>query len=149
MELYYFITGVLKRHVINVKDVDIASIADEACIEFLGKCFNEYHTENCEILLLYKGETYLPLCFGIYKKGVLDSYKRCEMAININEIVETIKKNGVHKSRLVPMPGQSPIDGLYQIEISEGNGWNPIVTGIKKSMGEDILKTASNRVILG
>lgn len=149
MELYYFITGILKRHSIAVRDVDILSICDSICVEFIAECFNKHCVEDCEILLIYKGETYLPLCFGIYKKGFLNSYKRCEMAININEIVETIKKNGVHKSRLVPMPGQSPIDGLYQIEISEGSGWNPIVTGIKKSMGEDILKTASNRVILG
>ena len=71
------------------------------------------------------------------------------MAFNINEVVQTIKQKGVMNSRVVPMPGQNPVDGLYQIEILEGANWNPIVTGIKKSMGEDILKTASNRVILG
>lgn len=149
MELYYFITGVLKRHAIDVDFVDIQSISDSTCIEFLNICLSKHSVGNCEILIVFKGETYLPLCVGVYKGFNLVSYMRCEMAFNINEVVQTIKQKGVMNSRVVPMPGQNPVDGLYQIEILEGANWNPIVTGIKKSMGEDILKTASNRVILG
>ena len=35
------------------------------------------------------------------------------------------------------------------IEVQDGGNWSSIVVGIKKSMAEDIVSQATNRVILG
>lgn len=149
MELYYFITGVLKRHSIRYGYIDILSISDEECTKILDRCMSEHQIPECEIIVIFKGETYLPLCIGKYHNSTLTTYERCQMSINMNEVVATIKRRGINNSRLVPMPGQSPVDGFYQLEILENASWVPLVTGIKKTTGEDILKTVSNRVILG
>lgn len=69
--------------------------------------------------------------------------------VNLSEAIQQIKKVGLHNVRSVPMQGQSPVDGDYQIEIMEGTCWKPIVTGIKQRTAEDIISQASNRVLLG
>jgi hypothetical protein len=69
--------------------------------------------------------------------------------ININEAIQQIKTAGASKVRVVPMPGANVLSGDYQIEILGSGGWAAIVTGIKKSMAEDIVSQATNRVILG
>lgn len=73
------------------------------------------------------------------------------MLINVNEAVQKIKACGNKNVRLVPMPGQSINDGDYQIEtLNESTKqWAPIISGIKKKMGEDLISQAINKVILG
>jgi hypothetical protein len=71
------------------------------------------------------------------------------MSININEAIQKIKEVGPKNVRVVPMPGQNVNSGDYQIEVMSGGSWSSIVLGIKKSMAEDIINQATNRVILG
>jgi len=73
------------------------------------------------------------------------------MAINVNEAVQKIKAKGAKNVRIVPMTGQSISDGDYQIELMEAgsNNWQPLVSGIKKKMAEDLVSQAINKVILG
>ena len=72
------------------------------------------------------------------------------MAINVNEAVQKIKAKGSKNVRIVPMTGQSISDGDYQIELMEaGSTWQPLVSGIKKKMAEDLVNQAINKVILG
>lgn len=71
------------------------------------------------------------------------------MSINVNDAVSAIKKAGVVNTRVTQMPNQS-LDGLHQIEVQTTPGvWQPILMGIKKTMAEDIIRQATNRVILG
>lgn len=71
------------------------------------------------------------------------------MSINLNETTTAIKKAGAANVRVVPMKGQT-IDGDHQIEVQPNPGtWQPILTGIKKSMAESIVRDATNRVLLG
>lgn len=71
------------------------------------------------------------------------------MTININEAIQKIKKVGAQAVRTVPMPGQSIDGGDYQIEINNNGQWDPIVVGVKKPMAEDIVRQATNRMLLG
>ncbi len=71
------------------------------------------------------------------------------MTADINEAVQKIKQVGTRNARIVPMSGQSALDGRQQLEIREGSEWRPIVTGITRKMAEDILAQAVNRVLLG
>jgi hypothetical protein len=71
------------------------------------------------------------------------------MSINVNEAVSVIKRAGAINTRIVQMPNQT-IDGLHQIEVQATPGtWQPILIGIKKTMAENIVRDATNRVILG
>jgi hypothetical protein len=71
------------------------------------------------------------------------------MTANLNEAVQKIKKVGLSNTRVVPMSGQSSLDGKQQIEICEGGNWHPVVTGLTPQMAANLLAQASNRVILG
>lgn len=71
------------------------------------------------------------------------------MVFNLNETVNKIKSVGSPNVRSVPMQGNDPVNGLYQIEIYEGGVWKALVSGLKKPMAEDIIRQALNRVILG
>lgn len=71
------------------------------------------------------------------------------MTANINEAVQKIKQVGLSNARVVPMPGQSVVGGLHQIEIRENSVWLAVVTGITETMAESIVAQAANRVILG
>ena len=71
------------------------------------------------------------------------------MPINQNEAIQKIKTVGPANVRVIPMPGQNIMTGNYQIEVQDGGNWSSIVVGIKKSMAEDIVSQATNRVILG
>jgi hypothetical protein len=71
------------------------------------------------------------------------------MPINLNEAIQKIKTVGPANVRVIPMPGQNIMTGNYQIEVQDGGNWSSIVVGIKKSMAEDIVSQATNRVILG
>lgn len=68
--------------------------------------------------------------------------------MNINEATQAIKRVGAANVRVTPMPGQSVMDGDYQIEINNGS-WAAIVTGVKKPIAEQIVSQALNRVICG
>ena len=71
------------------------------------------------------------------------------MSINLNEAIGRIRKAGATKVRCLPMPGQNVQTGNYRIEVDEGQGWQTIVEGIPKSSAEDLVQTATNRLLLG
>lgn len=69
--------------------------------------------------------------------------------INVNEAFVRIKKAGSNNVRVIPMPGQDALNGLYQIEINESNNWSVIATGMPRSTADDLVKKATSRVICG
>jgi nitrate reductase beta subunit len=69
--------------------------------------------------------------------------------LNVNEAIQKIKSIGASNVRIVPMAGQPINSGDHQIEIKSGANWEPIVSGVKKKMAEDIVNQAINKVILG
>jgi hypothetical protein len=71
------------------------------------------------------------------------------MPVNVNEAIQKIKSAGATNVRVVPMSGQNINTGDYQIDLQSNGQWSTIVTGIKKSMAEDLVNQATNRVILG
>ena len=71
------------------------------------------------------------------------------MTANINEAIQKIKQVGATNTRIVPMPGQTALDGKQQVEICEAGNWRAVVVGVTRKMAEDIVAQASNRVILG
>lgn len=71
------------------------------------------------------------------------------MTANVNEAVQKIKKVGGSNARIVPMAGQSVLDGLQCVEIREDGAWHAVVSGVTKKMAEDIVNQATNRVIFG
>jgi len=71
------------------------------------------------------------------------------MSVNLTETMQRIKKAGAEKARAVPMEGQSAVSGQYQIEIKEGDGWSTVASGLTKSLAEQVIAQATNRVICG
>lgn len=69
--------------------------------------------------------------------------------ININEALLRIKQAGATNVRAVPADGQNIHTGLYQIEIREAGNWIAIATGMPRSTAEDLIRQATNKVILG
>lgn len=68
--------------------------------------------------------------------------------INVTAVIQEIKKAGQNSVRAIPMANQ-PIDGNYEIEIQENGNWRTVISGLKKPMAEDIIRQATNRVLLG
>ena len=73
----------------------------------------------------------------------LKKLRRCQMTIN--EAVEKIKKAGPSNTQITPMSDSD----RFKIEINLGQGWATILTGLKRVMAEDVIRQASNRVLLG
>ncbi len=71
------------------------------------------------------------------------------MTANINEAIQTIKRVGATNARIVPVSGQSALNGQQQIEVRDGGNWSAVVTGVTRQMAESIIAQASNKVILG
>ena len=71
------------------------------------------------------------------------------MTVNINEAIAKIKQVGQTNTRIVPMAGQSVLDGKCQIEVREGGSWNAVASGLTQRMAEELVASASNKVILG
>jgi len=71
------------------------------------------------------------------------------MTANINEAIQKIKRVGGTNTRIVPMAGQSIVEGRVQIEVRSGGEWETVVTGVTQKMAEDIVSQATNKVILG
>lgn len=69
--------------------------------------------------------------------------------LNLNEAISRIKSVGVHNVRIVPMQNESVIDGNHQIEVNESGAWTTIIAGIKRNIAEDLVRQATNKVILG
>ena len=67
---------------------------------------------------------------------------------DINEAIQKIKSVGSSAVRVVPMNGQT-VDGNHQIEINQNGNWTTILTGVKRPMAEDIIRQATNKVLLG
>lgn len=70
------------------------------------------------------------------------------MVVNINETIKKIKDVGPNNVRVVPMQNQ-PVDGDHQIEVYFNSAWATILIGVKRAMAEDIVRQATNRVLLG
>ena len=64
---------------------------------------------------------------------------------NFKSAVEKIKKVGVMNTRISP----SDIPGKCVLEIKEGEEWKTILHPMKKTMLEDVVRQASDKVILG
>ncbi len=69
--------------------------------------------------------------------------------MNINDVVAQIKSVGVNEVRVTTMEGQSCIDGDCQIDIRQSGAWNTILSGVKRTMAENIVRQSRDRVILG
>jgi hypothetical protein len=69
--------------------------------------------------------------------------------LDISEAIVKIRKVGSGSVRSVPMTGESPLSGKYQIEILESGSWVAIAGGMSRKMCEDVVSQALNRVILG
>lgn len=68
------------------------------------------------------------------------------MAQNVTEAVSRIKHAGASNARKVPDPNTK--DG-FRIEINENGQWVTVIAGVSDAIAEDVLRQASNRVILG
>ena len=68
--------------------------------------------------------------------------------MNLNEAVQQIKKAGPTNVRCTPDRGQNIHTGTYCIAIREGNTWQNVVEGLPKSTAEDLIRQATNRVLL-
>jgi hypothetical protein len=71
------------------------------------------------------------------------------MPVNLNEALIRLRKAGATACRAVPMHGQDVHTGQYQIEVQEGGKWNVLIEGLQRSSADDIIKQATNRMILG
>jgi hypothetical protein len=72
------------------------------------------------------------------------------MSININHATQSLRRVGQQNVRIVPMPGHSAVSGQHRIEIKEANAdWQPLVEGLERSLADNIVQQAFNRVILG
>jgi hypothetical protein len=71
------------------------------------------------------------------------------MTANLNDAIQTIKKVGVNKTRIVPMEGQSPLEGQQEIQVLRDGKWESVVTGLSRKMAEEFVAQAANKVILG
>lgn len=71
------------------------------------------------------------------------------MAIDVNGAIQKIKAVGATNVRMLPMLGQNIQEGDYQIEVKDGTAWLPIVTGVKRTLAEQIIGQALNRTICG
>lgn len=69
--------------------------------------------------------------------------------LNLTEAIQRIKSAGAKNVRVVPMPNQSAINGMHMIEVKDGGSWTGIVSGLSKTAAEDIVRQATNRVLLG
>lgn len=71
------------------------------------------------------------------------------MAANMVEAIDRIKKAGPSNVRSVPMPKQSAIDGLHQVEVLVNGRWEPIVEGLPATTAADLIRQGTNRTICG
>ena len=71
------------------------------------------------------------------------------MAVNINEAIMKIRAAGPANVRSTPMEGQNVHTGQYQIEVKESDMWVPVAIGITKTIADNIISQAVNRVICG
>lgn len=71
------------------------------------------------------------------------------MPINLSETMVRIKQAGASNVRAIPMSGQNAISGTYQIEIKDESGWVAIAEGLTKTLADQVIKEATNRLICG
>lgn len=69
--------------------------------------------------------------------------------MDINQIINKIKAAGIVNTRILPMEGHDPLNGLQKIEIKENGHWHSIISNVPKIIAEQAVTMASNRVILG
>ena len=70
-----------------------------------------------------------------------------EKPVNINEAAQRIKAAGVHNVRTIPMAGQNVHTGLYVIEVNDSGTWVVVAEGICKTTADNIIKSATDRLI--
>lgn len=64
--------------------------------------------------------------------------------VDLNETINKVKSAGKSGSRIV-IDG----DGKCSVEVKDGAGWSAVITGISKTMAEEIMSRASDRLLLG
>ena len=69
--------------------------------------------------------------------------------MDFSAVTNKIKRVGLSNVRVVPMDGQSIVDGQHKIEIKENGVWTVVVSNISKTIAESVVAQAGNRVILG
>ena len=69
--------------------------------------------------------------------------------VDFSQIINQLKAAGIKNIRIIPMEGQSVLDGNQRIEILKDGQWVAVVSNISKKIAEDMVKQAGNRVILG
>ncbi len=69
--------------------------------------------------------------------------------MDFSAVTNKIKRVGLSNVRVVPMDGQSVMDGQHKIEIRENGSWTAVVSNITKAIAESVVAQAGNRVILG
>lgn len=69
--------------------------------------------------------------------------------VDVNSIICKIKSVGDARVRTTPMPGQKINVGNYQIEIQEDDQWVVVASGMPKVLAEQIVASATNRLICG
>ena len=62
----------------------------------------------------------------------------------IKEVVSKIKKAGVENVRKIPAT-----NGMVEIQIRAGDSWYTIMEDVPAKSADDIIRQASNKVILG
>ena len=63
---------------------------------------------------------------------------------SLNEAVNKIKSAGISNTRITTVSGNN-----YQIEVFKDGKWEVVVNSVTRPMAEDIVRQATNKVILG
>lgn len=63
---------------------------------------------------------------------------------NLSETIQQIKKHGPQNAKIIPNE-----NGKYKIVISTPQGQVTIANNLNRNIAEDIIRQATNRVILG
>jgi len=63
--------------------------------------------------------------------------------MSVREMIERVKSVGIDKARIVPA------EGKFVLEIEENNKWIRLTKPMSRTMTEDVLRQATNKVILG
>jgi len=65
--------------------------------------------------------------------------------MSLKETIERVKSVGIDKARIVP----ADKSGKFVLEIEENKQWVKVTKPMSRTMTEDVLRQATNKVILG
>lgn len=64
--------------------------------------------------------------------------------MQLSEAVKRIKSAGTENTRITPASS-----GKHNVEVKTPGGWVKVVSDVTRPMAEDIIRQATNKVILG